>query len=62
MVCKKECAGLQNQLEETRGKLSMIEDNSFGSNEMVISLKSKLEESEELAENYKQQIVSLEKV
>ena len=62
LATHKENLILKQDLMNTRGKLCSIEDNSFGSNDMVIALKRELEE--ELLEKGKlqEQVGSLEKV
>lgn len=62
MTSDKECFLLKNELLDTRVKLESIEDNSFGSNDMVIALKQQLEEGEKRNEGLHQQIATLEKV
>lgn len=62
MTSEKECCLLKNDLFDTRSKLESIEDNSFGSNDMVIALKQQLEESEKRNEGLHQQIATLDKV
>lgn len=57
----KENSILKNDLIDTRNKLASIEDNSFGSNDMVIALKSELDEAEKSKADLEEQIVSLEK-
>lgn len=61
LASHKENSILKHNLMSTRQKLASIEDNSFGSNDMVVSLKKELEE--ELLENARlqEQIVTLQK-
>lgn len=61
MTSCKECDILKLDLLDTRGKLSSIEDNSFGSNEMVIALKQELDNSEQSRLELMDQVASLEK-
>lgn len=61
MVSRKEVAILQAELEGTKDKLASIEDNSFGSNDMVMALRQQLEEVERDKEDQQQQIIQLEK-
>lgn len=61
LVSGKECQTLQADLLLTRHKLASIEDNSFGSNEMVIALKQQLSQSDEEKAELQQQITALEK-
>lgn len=61
LVSGKECQTLQADLVQTRYKLTSIEDNSFGSNEMVIALKQELNQSENEKLDLQQQVNSLEK-
>lgn len=61
MSSMKENAGLQLELVEAKEKLEQIEDNSFGSNEMVISLKQQLTESDHLRFHLQQEIGQLQK-
>lgn len=62
MTSGKECALVKHDLLETRNKLASIEDNSFGSNEMVIALKQQLDKSEAEKEELHEQVETLEKV
>jgi len=62
MVSSKDCAIKENEVIDIKSKLSSIENNSFGSNEMVIDLKRKLEDSEATKCELQEQIVGLEKV
>lgn len=61
MTSWKECDLMKTELLDTRGKLTSIEDNSFGSNEMVIALKQQLDNSEQSRLEMMDQIASLEK-
>ncbi|XP_012281086.1 transport and Golgi organization protein 1 isoform X2 [Orussus abietinus] len=61
LVSVKECIVLDENLKSTKSKLNSIEDESFGSNEMVISLKSDLEASQTAKAELEEQIVVLEK-
>ncbi|CRL00820.1 CLUMA_CG014071, isoform A [Clunio marinus] len=61
MATMKENEALAADLISTRQKLLSIEDNSFGSNDMVISLKKDLEVSEQTKQELLEKIVSLEK-
>jgi hypothetical protein len=61
MVCNKENQALKTELIDTKHKLASIEDNSFGSNDMVIALKRELEMSEQEKMELREQILSLEK-
>lgn len=62
LAAHKENLIIKHELMTTRTKLSSIEDNSFGSNDMVVALKKQLET--ELYEKAKlqEQVSSLEKV
>lgn len=57
----KENEMLKGDVIMTRQKLLSIEDNSFGSNDMVIALKQDLESTEQLKNEYAEKIVSLER-
>lgn len=61
MTSRKECAILQSELEGTKEKLASIENNSFGSNDMVIALKQQLDDVEQVKEEQQLQISQLEK-
>uniref|UniRef100_A0A1L8DUW7 Putative transport and golgi organization protein 1 n=2 Tax=Nyssomyia neivai TaxID=330878 RepID=A0A1L8DUW7_9DIPT len=61
MVSVKECGSVKGELLETREKLMSIQDNSFGSNDMVIALRAELDSSEIQRENLLEQVASLEK-
>jgi hypothetical protein len=61
MVSMKENDNLLNELTQTTFKLKSIENNSFGSNDMVISLRSELEASENDRNDLLGKISSLEK-
>ncbi|XP_058453399.1 transport and Golgi organization protein 1 isoform X3 [Malaya genurostris] len=61
MASHKENAMLKSDLLETRHKLTSIENNSFGSNDMVIALREELEEAEQTKLELQEQIASLEK-
>jgi len=62
LVSQKENLIIKHELTTTRTKLASIEDNSFGSNDMVADLKKQLES--ELYEKAKlqEQVSSLERV
>lgn len=62
MTSGKECELLKNNLVDTRHKLTSIEDNSFGSNEMVIALKQELDNSKQHVADLLEQVQALEKV
>lgn len=62
MTSDKECLLLKNELLDTRNKLASIEDNSFGSNDMVIALKKELEINVAKNEELQQQVATLDKV
>lgn len=62
MTSDKECVLVKNDLLETRNKLTSIENNSFGSNDMVIALKEQLEASEAKNDELQQQVTTLDKV
>lgn len=62
MTSGKECELLKNNLVDTRHKLTSIEDNSFGSNEMVIALKQELDNSKQQVADLLEQVQALEKV
>ncbi|XP_031780411.1 transport and Golgi organization protein 1 isoform X4 [Nasonia vitripennis] len=61
MITKKECIMLDENFKSTKTKLDSIEDESFGSNEMVLSLRSELAASENARIELEDQIASLEK-
>ncbi|XP_011501053.1 PREDICTED: transport and Golgi organization protein 1 [Ceratosolen solmsi marchali] len=61
MITRKECIMLDENLKSTKAKLDSIENQSFGSNEMVLSLKTELSTSENLRAKMEDQITSLEK-
>ncbi|XP_059609595.1 transport and Golgi organization protein 1 [Phlebotomus argentipes] len=61
MVAFKENGSLKGELGETREKLMSIQDNSFGSNDMVIALRGELDNSEAQREHLQDQVLSLEK-
>ncbi|XP_062705121.1 transport and Golgi organization protein 1 isoform X2 [Aedes albopictus] len=61
MASHKENAMLKSDLVETKHKLISIENNSFGSNDMVIALRQELEDSEQTKLELQEQIASLEK-
>lgn len=61
MTSGKECEQLKNYLLDTRHKLASIEDNSFGSNEMVIALKQELDNSKQQIGDLLEQVQGLEK-
>lgn len=62
MTSVKECEQMKNNLVDTRHKLASIEDNSFGSNEMVIALKQELDNSKQQIGDLMEQVQGLEKV
>ncbi|XP_055613912.1 transport and Golgi organization protein 1 [Uranotaenia lowii] len=61
MASHKENAMLKADLGETKHKLTSIENNSFGSNDMVIALRQELEDAEQTKLELQEQIGSLEK-
>lgn len=61
MTSSKECDLLKCDLMDTRNKLASIEDNSFGSNEMVIALKQELDTTEAERAALHEQVILLEK-
>ncbi|XP_055858899.1 transport and Golgi organization protein 1 [Episyrphus balteatus] len=61
MASHKEASILKHDLGETCDKLASIENNSFGSNDMVIAIKKELEICEEAKAKLEDQVVSLEK-
>lgn len=61
MAATKENSILKGDVSDTKQKLMSIEDNSFGSNDMVIALKQELEEGEQINIDLKDQVASLEK-
>lgn len=61
MASVKENDILKGDLMGTRQKLMNIEDNSFGSNDMVIALRKDLELSEQMKNKLSEKITSLEK-
>lgn len=62
MTSGKECELLKNNLVDARHKLTSIENNSFGSNEMVIALKQELDNSKQHIADLLEQVQALEKV
>lgn len=60
MTSVKENATLKNDLAEAKGKLTNIENSSFGSNEMVIALRKDLDDSEHIRYQLQQQVNILE--
>ncbi|XP_050086690.1 uncharacterized protein LOC126571871 isoform X2 [Anopheles aquasalis] len=61
MTAHKENGLLKAELHDTRHKLTSIENNSFGSNDMVIALKDELEQAEVVKQELQAQIAGLEK-
>ncbi|KAH0539427.1 hypothetical protein KQX54_004731 [Cotesia glomerata] len=61
LVATKENTVLDDSLKSTKTRLDSIEDESFGSNEMVTSLKSELEAANETKIELENQIATLEK-
>lgn len=61
MSSVKENELLKGEIIETKQKLMNIEDNSFGSNDMVIALKREVETSENLRIELSEKVASLEK-
>ena len=61
MAQNKENEGLKGEIISTKQKLTSIEDNSFGSNDMVIALKGELEKNEQDKNELLEKIGSLEK-
>lgn len=61
MAATKENSILKGDVSDTKQKLMSIEDNSFGSNDMVIALKQEIEEGEQINIDLKDQVASLEK-
>ncbi|XP_052870255.1 transport and Golgi organization protein 1 [Anopheles cruzii] len=61
MTAHKETALLRAELHDTKYKLTSIENNSFGSNDMVIALKADLEAAEATKQDLQDQIAGLEK-
>lgn len=61
LATHKENAILKHNLMSTRQKLASIEDNSFGSNDMVVSLKKELEEELVEKARLQEQITNLQK-
>ena len=61
LASQKENAILKHNLMSTRQKLASIEDNSFGSNDMVLSLKKELEEELLEKARLQDQITNLQK-
>uniref|UniRef100_A0A182MRD5 SH3 domain-containing protein n=1 Tax=Anopheles culicifacies TaxID=139723 RepID=A0A182MRD5_9DIPT len=61
MTSYKEGSLLKAELQETKHKLTSIENNSFGSNDMVIALKADLEAAEQVKLELQEQIAGLEK-
>lgn len=62
LATHKENAILKEDLIGTRNKLSSIEDNSFGSNDMVMALKKELEEELLHKRQLQEQVGNLERV
>lgn len=61
MASSKECEIIKSELVDARGILASIQDNSFGSNEMVISLKRELHDCEAMKQELEDQNAALEK-
>jgi chromosome segregation ATPase len=61
MAATKENAILKGDIIDTKQKLTSIEDNSFGSNDMVIALKRDLESSEQMKLDLFDKIATLER-
>lgn len=61
MASTKENEMLKGDVNATKQKLISIEDNSFGSNDMVIALKRDLDMSEQARNDLAEKIASLEK-
>lgn len=61
MAAGKENEMLKTEISSTKQKLMSIENNSFGSNDMVIALKQELEEGENMKAGLLEKINSLEK-
>ncbi|XP_011335987.2 transport and Golgi organization protein 1 isoform X2 [Ooceraea biroi] len=61
LVSTKECEALSENLKTTKGKLHSIEDESFGSNEMVASLKADLKASQDAKAELEDQVAILDK-
>ncbi|XP_011863865.1 PREDICTED: transport and Golgi organization protein 1-like isoform X2 [Vollenhovia emeryi] len=61
LVSTKECEVLSENLKSIKDKLHCIEDESFGSNEMVVSLKADLEMSQSTKVELEEQVTMLEK-
>ncbi|KAK0091464.1 hypothetical protein PV326_003202 [Microctonus aethiopoides] len=61
LISSKECTVLDESLKSTKYKLDSIEDQSFGSNEMVVSLKNDLELACKAKSELEDQVVALEK-
>lgn len=61
MISSKECAVLNDNLTCAKTKLNSIEDESFGSNEMVASLKEDLAAAQSANLEMEDQVASLEK-
>uniref|UniRef100_A0A182NE45 SH3 domain-containing protein n=1 Tax=Anopheles dirus TaxID=7168 RepID=A0A182NE45_9DIPT len=61
MTSYKENTLLKSELQETKHKLTSIENNSFGSNDMVIALKGELDTAEQVKLELQDQIAGLEK-
>lgn len=61
MLTVKENEALKGDIITTKQKLMSIEDNSFGSNDMVIALKQDLEENEQIKVELSEKVVQLER-
>ncbi|XP_024876106.1 transport and Golgi organization protein 1 isoform X1 [Temnothorax curvispinosus] len=61
LISTKECEVLSENLKSTKTKLHCIEDESFGSNEMVVSLKADLEMAQNAKMELEEQVSMLEK-
>jgi transport and golgi organization protein 1 len=61
MAATKENEMLKSEIMHTKKKLMSIEDNSFGSNDMVIALKQELEQSETARMELAEKVAALEK-
>ncbi|XP_034943993.1 transport and Golgi organization protein 1 isoform X2 [Chelonus insularis] len=61
LISTKECTALDETLKSTKTKLGSIEDESFGSNEIVTSLKAELEDANKAKVDLENQVSTLEK-
>ncbi|OAD55515.1 Transport and Golgi organization protein 1 [Eufriesea mexicana] len=61
LISEAECSMVNENLKSTKRKLSCMEDESFGSDEMVLSLRADLEASQNAKAELEDQVAMLEK-